>query len=66
MNEDTNILAIPHLRELFGCEVGLSDHTMGVVCGRSQRGVRRNDDRKALHRQPLRWRRGPHLLDEVR
>jgi N-acetylneuraminate synthase len=27
---DTNILTIPHLRELFGCEVGLSDHTMGV------------------------------------
>lgn len=28
--EDTNILSIPHMRELFGCEVGLSDHTMGV------------------------------------
>ena len=28
--EDTNILTIPRLRELFGCEVGLSDHTMGV------------------------------------
>jgi pseudaminic acid synthase len=28
--EDTNLLTIPHLRELFGCEVGLSDHTMGV------------------------------------
>jgi N-acetylneuraminate synthase len=28
--EDTNILTIPHLRELFKCEVGLSDHTMGV------------------------------------
>jgi len=26
----TNIRTIPHLRELFGCEVGLSDHTMGV------------------------------------
>lgn len=26
----TNILTIPHLRELFGCEVGLSDHTLGV------------------------------------
>ena len=33
--ENTNLLTIPHLRELFGCEVGLSDHTMGVgVCGR--------------------------------
>jgi pseudaminic acid synthase len=27
---DTNIRTIPHLRELFDCEVGLSDHTMGV------------------------------------
>lgn len=28
--ENTHILTIPHLRELFDCEVGLSDHTMGV------------------------------------
>ena len=28
--EFTNILTIPHLRGLFDCEVGLSDHTMGV------------------------------------
>jgi N-acetylneuraminate synthase len=28
--ENSNIRTIPHLRELFGCEVGLSDHTMGV------------------------------------
>lgn len=28
--ENTNILTIPHMREMFGCEVGLSDHTMGV------------------------------------
>jgi pseudaminic acid synthase len=27
---NTNILTIPHMRDLFGCEVGLSDHTMGV------------------------------------
>jgi pseudaminic acid synthase len=27
---DTHARTIPHLRELFGCEVGLSDHTMGV------------------------------------
>jgi len=27
---NTNLLTIPHMRELFGCEVGLSDHTMGV------------------------------------
>jgi N-acetylneuraminate synthase len=27
---NTNILTIPHLRELFDCEAGLSDHTMGV------------------------------------
>ena len=28
--ETTNIRSIPHMRELFGCEVGLSDHTMGI------------------------------------
>ena len=28
--ENTNIRTIPHLRTLFGCEVGLSDHTMGL------------------------------------
>ena len=28
--DNTNILTIPHLRELFRCEVGLSDHTMGI------------------------------------
>ncbi|MDI1270408.1 MAG: pseudaminic acid synthase [Polaromonas sp.] len=27
---NTNILTIPHFKDLFGCEVGLSDHTMGV------------------------------------
>jgi pseudaminic acid synthase len=27
---NTNINTIPHLRDLFGCEVGLSDHTMGT------------------------------------
>ena len=27
---NTNIRTIPHLRELFGCQVGLSDHTMGA------------------------------------
>jgi N-acetylneuraminate synthase len=28
--ENTNVLTIPHIREWFGCEVGLSDHTMGM------------------------------------
>ncbi|MBJ6724835.1 pseudaminic acid synthase [Geomesophilobacter sediminis] len=28
--ENTNIRTIPHLRELFDCEVGISDHSMGV------------------------------------
>ncbi len=28
--ENTNILTIPHLRDLFDCHVGLSDHTMGI------------------------------------
>lgn len=28
--ENTNLSTIPHMRDLFGTEVGLSDHTMGV------------------------------------
>lgn len=28
--ENTNILTIPHLRQMFNCHVGLSDHTMGI------------------------------------
>jgi N-acetylneuraminate synthase len=28
--ENTNILTIPHLRQLFDCQIGLSDHTLGL------------------------------------
>ena len=28
--ESTNLLTIPHMRELYGCQIGLSDHTMGI------------------------------------
>lgn len=28
--ENTNLLTIPHMRGLFGCEAGLSDHTPGI------------------------------------
>lgn len=28
--ENSHIRTIPHLRELFGCEAGLSDHTLGI------------------------------------
>ena len=31
--ESSNLLTIPHMRELFNCEVGLSDHTMGIGTG---------------------------------
>ncbi len=31
--ENSNLLTIPHLRELFDVEVGLSDHTMGIGVG---------------------------------
>lgn len=27
---DANVLTIPYMRETFGCQVGLSDHTMGL------------------------------------
>ncbi len=28
--ENSNVITIPHLRSLFDCEIGLSDHTMGL------------------------------------
>lgn len=28
--ENTNLKTIPHMRDLFKCEIGLSDHTMGI------------------------------------
>jgi pseudaminic acid synthase len=28
--ENTNYATIPHMRDLFSCEIGLSDHTLGV------------------------------------
>ncbi len=28
--EDSDLLTIPHMRKLFDCPVGLSDHTMGI------------------------------------
>ncbi|MFD2442702.1 pseudaminic acid synthase [Bacillus sp. CGMCC 1.16607] len=31
--ENSNLLTLPHMRELFQCEVGLSDHTMGTGVG---------------------------------
>ncbi|MEC1637551.1 pseudaminic acid synthase [Schinkia azotoformans] len=31
--ENSNLLTLPHIRELFQCEVGLSDHTMGIGVG---------------------------------
>ena len=27
---DSNVLTIPHLKKLFNCEVGFSDHTLGI------------------------------------
>lgn len=28
--EDSNLVTIPHMRDLFNCQIGLSDHTMGM------------------------------------
>ncbi len=35
--ENSNLMTLPHLRELFACEVGISDHTIGI--GASIAGV---------------------------
>ena len=31
--ESTNLLTIPHMKDLFDCQIGLSDHTMGIGAG---------------------------------
>ncbi|MCM2981968.1 pseudaminic acid synthase [Niallia sp. FSL W8-0951] len=31
--DNSNLLTIPHMKDLFQCEVGLSDHTMGIGVG---------------------------------
>ncbi|MBN8553984.1 MAG: pseudaminic acid synthase [Deltaproteobacteria bacterium] len=30
--ENTNLVTIPHMKKLYGCPIGLSDHTMGIGC----------------------------------
>ncbi len=30
---DANLLTIPHMQQLLGCQIGLSDHTMGIGVG---------------------------------
>ena len=49
-SENTNMLTIPHLRELFGCEVGLSDHTMGIGVAVAQRRARRHASSRSTSR----------------
>ncbi len=37
--ENTNLLTIPHMSQLFDCHVGLSDHTMGIGVSLAAIGV---------------------------
>ena len=54
---DSNVLTIPHMRELFGCNVGLSDHTMGIGVAVASVSLGASRNREALHFAPRRWRR---------
>ena len=56
--ENTNLRTIPHLREMFGVQVGLSDHTMGVGASVAAVAMGATLDRKALHAVSRRWWRG--------
>ena len=49
---NTNISTIPHMRALFGCEVGLSDHTMGCGVSVAATALGGDGDRKTLHPAP--------------
>ncbi len=42
--EHTNILTIPHMAKSFDCQVGLSDHTMGIGAAVVSVGIWRNGD----------------------
>ena len=53
--ENTNIRTIPHLRELFGCEVGLSDHTMGLGVAVGSIALGASIVEKHFHTFPCRW-----------
>ncbi|MEI2679242.1 MAG: N-acetylneuraminate synthase family protein [Burkholderiaceae bacterium] len=46
---NTNLRSIPVLRDAFGCEVGLSDHTMGCGAAVAAVALRRGRHREALH-----------------
>ena len=53
--EKTNITTIPHLKQLFGAEVGLSDHTMGVGVAVASVALGASVIEKALHIVTCRW-----------
>jgi sialic acid synthase SpsE len=59
---NSHIRTIPHLAGLFGCQVGLSDHTMGRRRVGGGGGHGRNGHRETLHPRPRRWRRGCQLF----
>ena len=40
--ENSNVLTIPHMRKLFNCEVGLSDHTFGLFVSQTALAIGAN------------------------
>ena len=59
--ENTHIRTIPNLRETFGCEVGLSDHTMGLGVAVASVALGATVIEKHFPK-PCRWRGGLVLL----
>ena len=53
--KNSNVLSIPHMRKLFNCEIGLSDHTMGIgtSIGKVVYGPTREEQKSRIFRRSI-------------